>query len=107
MPRDIVWRHKAGFGAPIRSWLVNDLAPLVRDTLSEGTLTQRGIVDPATVTRLTSDNASGRADNTMQIYALLTLELWMQAFMERSWNWHETSSSRGTRALESPIRTGR
>ena len=49
LPHDIVWRKKAGFGAPIRSWLVKDLAPLVRDALSEGTLARRGIVDPATV----------------------------------------------------------
>ena len=30
LPHDIVWRPKAGFGAPVRSWLVKDLAPLVR-----------------------------------------------------------------------------
>ena len=91
LPHDIVWRKKAGFGAPIRSWLVKDLAPLVRDALSEGTLARRGIVDPATVARLTADNMSGRADNSLQIYALLTLELWMQTFLDRTWRFDDIS----------------
>ena len=37
LPRDIVWRRKAGFGAPVRAWLSGDLAPMVADLLSEET----------------------------------------------------------------------
>ena len=85
LPKDIVWRHKAGFGAPIRSWLAGDLAPLVADLLSEEALSRRGIVKPAGVRRLYEENASGRADNSLQLYALLTLELWHQTFVDRAW----------------------
>jgi asparagine synthase (glutamine-hydrolysing) len=85
LPKDIVWRHKAGFGAPIRSWLAGDLAPLVADLLSEEALSRRGIVEPAGVRRLYEENASGRADNSLQLYALLTLELWHQTFIDRAW----------------------
>src|SRR4029453_9394638 len=31
LPRDVVWRKKAGFGAPIRSWLRGALRALVDD----------------------------------------------------------------------------
>ncbi|MDO9695444.1 MAG: asparagine synthase (glutamine-hydrolyzing) [Candidatus Latescibacteria bacterium] len=89
LPHDIVWRKKAGFGAPIRSWLVKDLAPLLSDALSEGTLARRGIVEPATVARLTADNISGLADNSLQLYALLNLELWMQTFLDRTWRFED------------------
>ncbi|HEY0082322.1 MAG TPA: asparagine synthase (glutamine-hydrolyzing), partial [Pyrinomonadaceae bacterium] len=34
LPRDVVWRKKAGFGAPVRSWLRGALRPLVEDLLS-------------------------------------------------------------------------
>ena len=84
LPRDVVWRRKAGFGAPIRAWLVNDLAPLVDDLLSEETLRRRGLVRPDVVARLRADNAAGRADNSLQLYALLSLELWLQAFIDSS-----------------------
>ncbi|MBK6900144.1 MAG: hypothetical protein IPH09_13085 [bacterium] len=89
LPRTASWRKKAGFGAPIRSWLVKDLAPLLSDALSESTLSRRGIVDPATVARLTADNISGLADNSLQLYALLNLELWMQTFTDRTWRFDD------------------
>ena len=94
LPRDIIWRRKAGFGAPIRSWLVQNLAPLVDDLLSEETLRRRGLVRPEIVARLRADNAAGRADNSLQLYALLSLELWLQTFIDSSWSkWDERVSS--------------
>jgi asparagine synthase (glutamine-hydrolysing) len=89
LPRDIIWRRKAGFGAPIRAWLDGDLGPLVGDLLSEETLRRRGLVDPAAVMRLRADNAAGRADYSLQIYALLSLELWSQTFLDRSWRFEQ------------------
>ena len=86
LPRDIVWRRKAGFGAPIRSWLVGELDPLVEDLLSDETLRRRGIVNPSAVARLRSDNAQGLADYSLQLYALLTLELWHRTFLDRTWS---------------------
>ena len=85
LPRDIVWRRKAGFGAPVRAWLGGDLAPMVADLLSSETVARRGLVEPRAVRRLIEDNASGRADTSLQLYALLTLELWHQTFVDRPW----------------------
>lgn len=85
LPRDIVWRRKAGFGAPVRAWLGAELAPMVADLLSETTVSRRGLVEPRAVRRLMDDNASGRADNSLQLYALLALELWHQTFVDRPW----------------------
>jgi asparagine synthase (glutamine-hydrolysing) len=85
LPREVIWRRKAGFGAPLRSWLVGELGPLVDDLLSEETLRRRGFVDPAFVASLRAENATGNADNSLRLYALLTLELWYQTFLERTW----------------------
>jgi len=85
LPRSVVWRRKAGFGAPVRAWLGGDLAPMVADLLSEETVKRRGLVDPAAVRRLIAENSSGHADRTLQLYALLTLELWHQTFVDRPW----------------------
>jgi asparagine synthase (glutamine-hydrolysing) len=87
LPRDVVWRRKAGFGAPIRAWLERDLAPMLDDLLSEETVRRRGLVRPETVARLRADNAAGRADNSFQIYALLSLELWLDTFVGRTWSY--------------------
>jgi asparagine synthase (glutamine-hydrolysing) len=87
LPRDVIWRRKAGFGAPVRSWLQKDLKPLVDDLLSPQAIKHRGLLDSREVDRIISATASGSADFTMRIYALLTLELWCQTFMDRSWSW--------------------
>ena len=36
-----------------------------------------------------AENAAGRADYTLQIYALLSLELWSRAFVDRVWYFDE------------------
>jgi asparagine synthase (glutamine-hydrolysing) len=89
LPRDIIWRRKAGFGAPIRAWLERDLAPIVDDLLSNSSLRRRGLIDPAAVKRMRDDNAAARADNSLQIYALLSLELWFQTFIDRTWRFND------------------
>jgi asparagine synthase (glutamine-hydrolysing) len=80
LPRDVVWRKKAGFGAPIRSWLRGPLRPLVNELLSEEIVKKRGLFRPAEVKRVVDANFSGREDFNLQVFQLLGLELWLQQF---------------------------
>jgi asparagine synthase (glutamine-hydrolysing) len=82
LPSDVIWRRKAGFGAPIRSWLRGPLRPLINDLLSEEMVKRRGIFRPKEVKRVLESNFSGREDNNLQIFQLLGLELWHQAFLD-------------------------
>jgi asparagine synthase (glutamine-hydrolysing) len=82
LPREVVWRGKAGFGAPIRAWLVGDLKPMVDELLAPSVVRERGLLDADEVTRLIDANAAGREDNAYRIWALLTLELWLRAFVD-------------------------
>ncbi len=82
LPHDVVWRKKAGFGAPVRSWLRGALRPLVADLLSEENVRRRGLFRPAEVQRIIAANLSGREDYNLQVYQLLTLELWQRAFLD-------------------------
>jgi asparagine synthase (glutamine-hydrolysing) len=82
LPKDVVWRKKAGFGAPIRSWLRGALRPLVDDLLSEATVKRRGIFRPNEVKRVIQANFSGREDYNLQVFQLLGLELWHRTFID-------------------------
>jgi asparagine synthase (glutamine-hydrolysing) len=82
VPKEIRERGKAGFGAPIRGWLVHELAPLVDDLLSPDTVRRRGIFNTKQVDRLIADFRSGHRDNALQIWQLLTLEMWHQVFID-------------------------
>ena len=83
LPHEIVWRPKAGFGAPVRAWLTGDgeLAPMVRELLSADRIRSRGLFDPGEVQRILTANESGTEDNALRIWALVTFELWYDTFM--------------------------
>ena len=82
LPHDIVWRKKAGFGAPIRSWLRGPLRPMVEELLSEQKIRERGLFNPAEVRKMIESNLSGKEDFNLQVFQLLTLELWMREFLD-------------------------
>src|SRR5918999_2638455 len=82
LPREVVWRKKAGFGAPIRSWLRGPLQPMVEDLLSEDAIRRRGLFRPKEVRRIIDLNLSGREDYNLQVFQLLNLELWHREFID-------------------------
>jgi asparagine synthase (glutamine-hydrolysing) len=82
LPKDVIWRPKAGFGAPLRSWLNGDLAPMASELLSPSAIRQRGLFDPKEVDRIIAANKAGAEDNALRIWALLTLELWQRTFVD-------------------------
>jgi len=83
LPADVVWRKKAGFGEPIRSWLRGPLKPLIDELLSEETINRRGIFQPKEVKRVIDANFSGREDYNLQVFQLLGLEMWMRTFVDQ------------------------
>ncbi len=82
LPKEIVFRPKASFGAPIRAWISNDLREMVNDVLSSGRLKHRGWLNPKYCSRMIEEDRQGRVDYSYQIYQFLTLELWAQSFLE-------------------------
>ena len=82
LPREVLQQPKAGFAAPVDYWLVNDLKEMVDDLLSPQQLRHRGLFRPEAVQRFIAEHRSGRNDWAMQIWQFLTLELWMQTFLD-------------------------
>ena len=83
LPHDLIHRSKTGFGAPLRKWVHQDLNEVIEYVLGPSHVEARGIFNVDYVKRLVEENASKRADHSYLIYALLTLELWMQTFLDR------------------------
>lgn len=82
LPHQIIYRPKAAFGAPIRSWISNDLRGLVDELLSEDNIQKRGMLNYAFVKEMIDKDRKGLEDNAYQIYQLLTLELWCRAYLD-------------------------
>ncbi len=82
LPREVLQQPKAGFGAPVDYWLAHDLKPMVDDLLSSSQVSKRGLFKPASIGRFVEQHRSGRQDWSMQLWQFLTLELWMQTFLD-------------------------
>jgi len=83
LPRDVIYRPKSGFGAPLRRWLRVELSDWLAETLSPQLLNNRGLFDAAAVQRLIKDNASGRVDASYTLLSLACIEMWCQHFIDK------------------------
>jgi asparagine synthase (glutamine-hydrolysing) len=82
LPRKVVDRPKAPFGAPLRSWMRRDLMPMLREYLSEESVKQRGYFQYSSIKRMIDANESGREDYAHRLWGLLTLEVWHRIFVD-------------------------
>ena len=79
----IIHRPKMGFGVPLRTWLNGELREMLYDTLTDQRARERDLSDPRAVRELLDEHARGRRDNSLQLWGLLTLELWHRSFIDR------------------------
>lgn len=82
LPDEVLRQPKAGFAAPVDYWLANDLREMVDDLLSETNIQKRGLFRPEAVRRFVNEHRSGAEDWSMQIWQFLSLEIWMQTFLD-------------------------
>lgn len=82
IPHEIINRPKAGFGAPVRKWITNDMKGMIKERLSESKLKERGIFDSKAVWSLIHDNEAGKIDASYTIWSLLAIESWIEQFID-------------------------
>jgi asparagine synthase (glutamine-hydrolysing) len=78
LPASILTRKKAGLDIPAHEWFRGPLLPIFNDTVRE---TGLGLFDHAAIRQLVNDHTSRRINAGYQMWALLTLFLWL-----KKWN---------------------
>ncbi|WP_449350965.1 asparagine synthetase B family protein, partial [Streptomyces shaanxiensis] len=76
LPREIVYRPKGLFSAPLRAWMSRDLAPLVREVVNDGELVRSGFLRRDALNRMVAEDAAGQQDFSKHLWHVLTLEYW-------------------------------
>ncbi|MFF9145904.1 asparagine synthase (glutamine-hydrolyzing) [Streptomyces sp. NPDC014861] len=76
LPREIVYRPKGLFSAPLRAWMSRDLAPLVREVVHDGVLVGSGLLRRDALARMVAADAAGHRDYSKHLWHVLTLEHW-------------------------------
>jgi len=78
IPASIIHGRKRGFSIPAAAWLRGELEPLARELLGPERTRGQGYFDPAFVTRLLDDHVARRADNSRQLWGLMSFSLWAE-----------------------------
>jgi asparagine synthase (glutamine-hydrolysing) len=76
LPKEIVYRPKGLFSAPLRAWMSRDLAPLVREVVNDGLLVRNGFLRREALQRMVAEDAAGQQDRSKHLWHVLTLEHW-------------------------------
>ncbi len=76
VPKELIYRKKWGFPAPIKDWLHADLNYLFDLTLSKQVLRRQDIFNPNWVQHLVNEFKSGRSYHFNKVWALIFFQLW-------------------------------
>jgi len=80
LPKEVIYRRKTGFGAPVRKWITEDLSEMIAYRLSKSNLDKWGIFDYEKVHDLIKRNREGRIDASYTIWSLLAIHSWLEQF---------------------------
>ncbi len=80
LSNEIIYRPKAPFGSPLRSWIRGPLSVMVNDYLLSESLKKRNLYNQNYVKRLIELDREGKEDNSHIIWTLLTNEIWFRTF---------------------------
>ncbi|TAM97758.1 MAG: asparagine synthase (glutamine-hydrolyzing) [Chitinophagaceae bacterium] len=95
LPREVIYRPKSGFGAPVREWITHDLDEKIKEYLSPDVLKRRGIFNPEKVWELIHNNKEGKVDASYTVWCLMAIESWMRQFVDDKEIQKSTTNSPG------------
>jgi asparagine synthase (glutamine-hydrolysing) len=84
LPRDVLYKRKRGFGAPVTQWFRGETGRALEAMLMRSPLRRREFFDYSFVARLLEEHRSGARDWGFQLWALLNLSLWYERWIERA-----------------------
>ncbi len=82
LPRNIIYRKKQGFAAPVSEWLRKEWSGFAEDAILGSRLMQRGHFNREYIKATFENHRRGMRDEGMQLWALLNLTLWYDSWIE-------------------------
>ncbi|MDH5414156.1 MAG: asparagine synthase (glutamine-hydrolyzing) [Flavobacteriaceae bacterium] len=83
LPKEIIYRPKTGFAAPLRGWIHNDLKDLVDEVLSPVSIKNRNIFNYSGIENLRKLDAENKIDASYTIFSMVCIELWCRIFIDQ------------------------
>jgi len=83
VPAWVFKKGRRGFTLPMGAWLKGPLKGLLDDYLAPAIIAKRGIFRPEEVGRMVKAHTGGKADLSLQLWGLITLEVWQRIFLDK------------------------
>ena len=80
LPKEVIYRPKTGFGAPVRNWILSDSDFFIKSKLAMDNLDKTEIFSPNNVDRLIQKNSKNEVDASYTILAVLAIDSWFRQF---------------------------
>ncbi len=84
LPKDLLYRRKRGFGAPVTRWFRGSLGSELRDLVMGSRLRRREFFNYDYIAKLFDEHQSGDRDWGFHLWALLNLSMWYDRWIEGS-----------------------
>jgi asparagine synthase (glutamine-hydrolysing) len=82
LPKEVIYRSKTGFGAPVRDWICGPLDKRVQQAFSAELCAKRQLFDSANVLNLVERNKLNKIDASYPIWGLLAIASWWEQFVD-------------------------
>ncbi len=82
LPRDVLYKPKRGFGAPVEGWFRGPHGGALEDQVMNSTLRRREFFDYQFIARLFDEHRRGTRNWGFHLWALLNLSVWYDRWIE-------------------------
>jgi asparagine synthase (glutamine-hydrolysing) len=86
LPKELVYRRKWGFPAPIGDWLTRDLAYLIDKWLDADRIKSQGLLNEKMVARYVQAFRAGKNYHDKRIWSLIFFQMWYEKYFEADGN---------------------
>lgn len=82
LPTEVIEGKKRGFEIPLKSWLANELRPMINDVLATPSARVRRYLTDSYVDQIVAGTTLQDRNLSYLLYSLLILELWLREFAD-------------------------
>lgn len=76
LPSEVIYRQKAGFSLPIRSWM-KESNDLVNYYFDSSRIDKQGLFNSQKLNQILDEQHSGKRDHAHTLFAMLSLQIWL------------------------------
>ena len=80
IPRELIERPKAGFGAPVGDWLRGPLRLWAEALIHPSRLILEGYLNPEPIQKIWLEHLTGRYDWTQKLWTILMFQIWLEEY---------------------------